>query len=357
VLTTRRHPLWQLLLARLREFYREPAVLFWVYGFPLFLAVGLGFAFSHGQTDISQVDILQTQEVDVQDTQDKQEAITLRDHLRSQGLLTRLETAATCRERLRAGKAALCIVPEADGYRYEYDPDRPGSLLARYRVDDIVQRWKASRTFWKTTDVLLQEPGSRYIDFLIPGLMGLNLMGGGLWGVGFVIVDLRVRKLLKRFLATPMRPRSFLLSILLSRLIFLVPEMLLLLLAGWLLFGVSVRGSLGGLIVVIIVGGAAFAGLGLLLGCRTEKTETVSGLINLLVIPMWMLCGTFFPTQRFPAVLQPAINVLPLSQLNDALRAIILEGAPLMSVMGPVAALLAWAFVSFVAALSWFRWR
>jgi ABC-type multidrug transport system permease subunit len=346
-----------LLLARLREFYREPAVLFWVYGFPLFLAVGLGFAFSHGQTDLSQADILQTQEVDIEGTPQDHEAAALHQYLKHQGLLTRFGDAATCQERLRGGKAALCIVPQPEGYRYVYDPSRPGALLARYRVDDLVQPWKAGRPFWKTTDELLQEPGSRYIDFLIPGLMGLNLMGGGLWGVGYVIVDMRVRKLLKRFLATPMRPRTFLLSILLSRLLFLVPEMLLLLLAGWLLFGVTVRGSVAALVVVIIVGGAAFAGLGLLLGSRTEKTETVSGLINLLVIPMWMLCGTFFPTQRFPAVLQPVINVLPLSPLNDALRAIMLEGASLVSVAGQVAALVGWGFVSFVAALVWFRWR
>jgi ABC-type multidrug transport system permease subunit len=250
----------------------------------------------------------------------------------------------------------VVIVPSADGYRYLYDPTRPESLAARYRVDDLVQRWKAGARAWPTSDDLVREPGDRYIDFLIPGLMGLNLMGGGLWGVGFVLVDTRVRKLLKRLLAAPMRRSDFLLSVLASRLLLIVPEMLLLALAGHFLFGVPVRGSLAALAAVVLVGGAAFAGLGLLLACRTEKTETVSGLINLLMLPMWMLSGTFFAPDRFPRALQPLIEALPLTHLNVALRAVMLEGAPLADVAGRLAVLAAWGAVSFLLGLFWFRW-
>jgi ABC-type multidrug transport system permease subunit len=261
------HPLWQLFLARIREFYREPSVLFWVYGFPLFLAIGLGVAFTSG----------------------------------------------------------LPVAP-ADG-QGSSEVDMAGL------------------------------PGGRYIDYLIPGLMGLNLMGGGLWGVGYVIVDMRVRKLLKLYLAMPMRRSDFLLSILASRLVLLVPEMLLLALAGRLLFGVPIRGNLGTLTLVILVGGATFAGLGLVLASRTEKTETVTGLINLLMIPMWMFSGTFFPPTRFPSFLQPLIDALPLTHLNIALRDVLLQGAGLTHVAGRLVILAAWSAGSFVLALTWFRWR
>jgi ABC transporter DrrB family efflux protein len=358
------HPLWQLLLVRLREFYREPAVLFWVYGFPLFLAIGLGVAFSGGvagaftggEPGQLEVDIEEPPRVNSQRTPARAEADALCQQLRDGGLDAHLRSAAECRWRLGTGKAALVITPDPQGYRYAYDPRRPGSLTTRYRADSIVQRWKCGRSAWPTTDVPVEERGGRYIDFLIPGLMGLNLMGGGLWGVGYVIVDMRVRKLLKRFLATPMRRGDFLLAVLASRVAFVVPEMLFLALAGCLVFGMPLRGDLLTLVVVILAGGVAFAGLGLLLASRTEKTETVSGLIQLLVLPMWMLAGTFFPSSQFPEALQQLIRVLPLTPLNDALREVILEGASLADVSGKVLVLAGWAVVSFLLALKWFRW-
>ncbi len=351
------HPLWQLFLTRLREFYREPAVLFWVYGFPLFLAIGLGLAFSGGAPTSPQAAPSGKPEVDVQDEPDRSEAAALLEQLRSAGIDARIANPSICQGRLRTGDATLVVVPAADGYRYIYDPLRPGSQLTRCQVDAVVQRWKGGRPDWPTADATPEEPGDRYIDFLVPGLMGMNLMTGGLWGVGYVIVDMRVRKLLKRLLATPMRASDFLLSILGSRLVCLVVEMVVLVLAGRLIFGVPVRGSLGGLAVVILAGAAAFAGLGLVLASRVERTETVSGLINLLVLPMWMLSGTFFSPHRFPEFVQPVVRVLPLTHLNDALRAVMLEGASAAAVLAPAALLAGWAVVSFLVALTCFSWR
>jgi ABC transporter DrrB family efflux protein len=351
------HPLIQLFLARLREFYREPEVLFWVYGFPLVLALGLGIAFSGGQPDAPAVDIQETSAAGSQQTTEPSEAANLQQLLQDAGLSVTRGDEESCRYRLRIGKTTLVIIPAADGYQYVYDPTRPESLQARYRIDDLVQRWKAGKAAWPSTDRLMQEPGNRYIDFLIPGLMGLNLMSGGLWGVGFVIVDMRVRKLLKRLLATPMRREDFLLSILGSRLLFVVPEMLLLVLFGWLIFGMPVRGNLLTLAVVIVAGSAAFSGIGLLAACRASKTETISGLINLVMLPMWILSGTFFSSKRFPDIVQPLIQALPLTQLNDALREVILEGASLGSIAGRVLILAGWAAITYFLALRWFRWQ
>ena len=309
-----------LFLARVREFYREPAVLLWVYAFPLLLALGLSLAFSGGLPVMPGGEGQGPSGVAVQNDEVPAEASALVKCLRDAGLTVEPGDVAECRRKLRGGRVALIVILTTTGYDYAFDPQRPDGQLARYRVDDIVQQWKAGAAAWPTRDRPVDEPGSRYIDFLIPGLMGLNLMSGGLWGVGYVVTDLRVRKLLKRLLATPMHRGDFLLAVISSRLVLLVPEMLLFALVGAYGFGVPFRGSTLTLAVVILVGGAAFAGIGLLAACRAGRTETISGVINLLTMPMWMLSGTFFSAARFPSYMQPLVQALPLTHLNDALR-------------------------------------
>lgn len=343
------HAFTQLFLARLREFYREPEAVFWVYGFPILLAVGLGIAFAGGKPEKATVDI--------QTGVDEGEEAQLEKMLGDQGLKVALHNADACRERLRTARIDLYVVPSPGEYEYVYDERRPEGIAARNQVDDVVQTQKAGTPPQPSRDVPIKEVGSRYIDFLIPGLLGMNLMGGGLFGVGFVLVDMRVRKLMKRLVATPMRRSDFLLAVLTARLVFLLPEMLLLLLVGTLGFGVPVRGGILPLVTIILVGAAAFSGIGLLIACRTDKTETVSGLINLVMLPMWILSGVFFSSKRFPEVAQPFIQALPLTQVNDALRATMLEGAPLSSLVLPLAVLIGYALVTYTLALRWFRWQ
>jgi ABC-type multidrug transport system permease subunit len=342
-------PLFQLILARLREFFRQPEAIFWVYGFPLILAVGLGIAFGSRAPDMPAVD--------VQRTPNSMEADALAEQLRRAGMDAQVRDEADCRQRLRIGKTTLFIVPSADGYRYVYDSARTDSVTARYRVDAAVQRWKAGTAAWTASDTPTSEPGQRYIDFLLPGLIGMNLMGGGLWGVGFVLVDMRTRKLLKRLLATPMHRSDFLLSLLGARLAFLVPEMIVLTLVGHFGFQVPLGGHLLTLGLVMLSGAVAFAGLGLLTACRADKIETITGVINLVALPMWLLSGTFFSSRRFPDAAQPVIQALPLTQLNDALREVMLEGATLAAVAWRLAILAVWAGLGFVLALRWFRWQ
>jgi ABC-2 type transport system permease protein len=338
-------PLQQLVLARVREFYREPEVLFWVYGFPLLLAVGLGIAFSGGEPKRPDVDV-----------QDEPGAAPLVAALTADGFDTEVYSKAQCEDRLVKGKTALYLVPAPDAIEYVYDRTRAESVLARYWVEAALLRGKA-RADDQPRDVSVEKPGSRYIDFLLPGLVGMNLMGGGLFGVGFVLVDMRVRKLFKRLMATPMRHGDLLLALLASRLLFLLPEMFALLVLGRLMFEVPIYGSVGTLAVVIFMGAAAFAGLGLLLGCRTEKTEAISGYINLVMLPQYLLSGIFFSSRRFPDAVQPVIQILPLTQLNDALREVMLEGADFAAIGWRLAILAAWAVVCFALALRWFRWR
>jgi ABC-type multidrug transport system permease subunit len=309
------NPFSQLLLTRLREFYREPEVLFWVYGFPLLLALGLGIAFLNRKPEPTQVDV-----------QASPGAEALAEKLRAQHLVVEILDEEQCQRRRLTGKTMLYVVPHPDGgLKYVYDETQPESRSAYFQVDAALLRAKASN--WTPEENPTPEPGNRYIDFLLPGLLGMNLMGGGLWGVGFVIVDMRVRKLLKRLLATPMKRSHFLLSVLAGRMTMMLPEMLLLVLAGYYVFDVPIRGNPLTLALFVFLGAGAFAGIGLLLASRTDKTETISGLINLVLLPMWLLSGTFFSSKRFPDVAQPIIQALPLTQLNNALREIMLEGA------------------------------
>ena len=349
VTTEKYSPLWQIVLSRVREFYREPEALFWVYGFPILLVVGLGIAFRNQPIEKIAVDVeagpTAQSLVDALAKQPKFEA----------GVFS--EEAA--RLRLRTGKTELIVVPgsgEPASYEYVFDPTRPPSVLARNAVDDALQRAAGRTDVVKVSEQEFNEPGGRYIDFLVPGLLGMSLMGGGLWGVGFVTVDMRIRKLLKRFLATPMRKSDFLAGIMLSRLLFMVPEVLVLLVFARLAFDVRIYGSVLAVIFLIMLGAVAFSGLGLLVAARPRTLEAVSGLMNLVMLPMWLLSGIFFSSDRFPAVVQPLIKALPLTALIDALRAVMQDGASLASQWGPIANLAVWSVLSFVLALRWFRW-
>jgi ABC-2 type transport system permease protein len=339
----------QLVLARVREFFREPEAIFWVYGFPILLALGLGVAFKDREPTPPNVDIVESAGT---------RAEALRQTLTTAGINAALFSEAAAKERLFQGKSDLYVRVEGAEIVCVYDAARAESVQARHQVDAAVARGAASAPgVPKIRDDHVSEPGSSYIDFLMPGLIGMNIMGGGLFGVGFVLVDMRVRKLFKRFMATPMHRGDFLLSLLASRLVFLLPEMAALLAVGAWLFGVPLRGSFVTLLIVILIGAFAFAGLGLFLGCRTDKTETMSGYLNLVMLPMWLLSGVFFSSKRFPEEIQPVIQALPLTQLNDALRAVMLEGAGLWAIGWRLAILAVWGLVCFTLALRWFRWQ
>jgi len=257
----------------------------------------------------------------------------------------------------RLGKYDLVVESDGKGgFQYLYDPARPESVLSRAEVDDALQVSAGRKNPFPTSAVVSSEPGSRYIDFLIPGLIGMNLMNSGMWSVGFALADMRQRKLLKRFVATPMRRSDFLLALASGRLLLMITEVGLLLGFGALIFHIRVLGSLLSILVLSAIGALGFAGLGLLTASRAQKIESVSGLINLIMMPMWIFSGVFFSYERFPSAIHPLIKALPLTALNDALRATILEGAPLATQAGRLLVLFVWGSISFLLALRWFRW-
>lgn len=347
-------PLWHLTLARFREFFREPAAVFWVYGFPLILALILGSAFKNRPAERIPVDV----------RSDGPGGLAAAERLRDQfaadpRIKVTIGDEPTTHNRLRTAKTDLVVVPGSGPVapgEYELDPNRPESALARAAVDNVLVRRHAPNVPVPAVRTV-EEPGGRYIDFLIPGLLGVNLLGGGLWGVGFVTVDMRVRKLLKRFLATPMRRSDFLLALMLSRLVFMLVEIVLLLTFAYFVFDIRIRGDLTAFVALVFVGGVCFSGIGLLVACRAKTIETVSGLMNAVMMPMWLCAGVFFAWQRFPEELHPLIRLLPLTWLNDGLRAVMNDGAGWGAIGFPLLVLAGWAVVSFGLALRLFRWR
>jgi ABC-2 type transport system permease protein len=339
-----------LLLARMLEMKREPEIIFWVFGFPLLLALGLGIAFRNKPADITKVAIV--------DGPAAQDALSLINRSPQKALI-KAETLPEQRalQGFRLGKYDLVIQADGSGgYLYHYDPARPESVLSRAEVDEALQSAAGRKDALATHATTSTEPGSRYIDFLIPGLLGMNVMNAAMWGIGFALVDMRQRKLLKRFVATPMRRSDFLLALASSRLVLMIIEVGTLLGFGVLVFHMRVLGSVPGILLLGAVGALSFAGLGLLTASRAQKIESVSGLINLVMMPMWIFSGVFFSYERFPAATQPFIKLLPLTALNDALRATILEGATLASQGGRLLILGVWGGISFLLALRIFRW-
>jgi ABC-2 type transport system permease protein len=364
----RNSPFFQLYRARLREFWRQPARIFWVYGFPTILAVILGLAFQNRPPAPVQVDLVSgpfTTQVEqaVKAHNDRVAASQSSSAGASAGseplVILHTDSEAEAANRLRTGKTPLLIVPQNElEWTYRFDPTRPEAVAARQQVDDVLQEAAGRINKGTTHDQLVTEPGSRYIDFLIPGLIGVNAMGGGLWGIGFFLVNMRIGKLLKCYVATPMPRRDFLGAILGSRLTFLIPDLAILLLLGTLAFGMPIRGNLLLLVLVDVLGALAFAGIGLLVASRVSTTETVSGLMNMVMLPMYLLSGVFFSSERFPAGIQPLIQALPLTQLVAALRLILLEGAGLFhhDILRAIAILSAWTAATFWIALRIFKW-
>jgi ABC-2 type transport system permease protein len=336
----------ELTLARFREFVREPEAIFWVFAFPVIMTLALGVAF-RTQTP---------QPVPVGVEQGAGERQTMAALGADHGIAPRLLSPQAAAVALRNGAVHLIVVPGAPP-TFRYDPTRAESRMARLIVDGALQRSAGRRDAWSARDQQIVAPGSRYIDWLVPGLMGMNIMGTGLWGIGFAVVNARVRKLLKRLVATPMRRADYLASHMFSRLAFLCLEVVVIVGFARLVFGIPLNGSLLSLAGVCVLGALSFGGLGLLLASRAKTIEAVSGLMNLAMLPMWVLSGVFFSSENFPAAIQPFIRALPLTALNQALRANMIDGAPLSAIAPQVGILVAWGVLCFAIALRIFRWR
>ena len=342
---SRPNPLVELTASRFREFVREPEAVFWVFAFPVIMTCALGIAFrSRGEEPV------------IAGVVEQAGGDQLAESLRQAGFTVRRIPAGDVERALRDGRAPVVVIPGTPPV-YRYDVARAESKLARLAVDNALQTAAGRSDAFTAVAQPVEAVGSRYIDWLVPGLLGMNIMGTGLWGVGFAIVNARAKKLLKRLVATPMSKSHYLLSLVLSRMATLTLEVVVIVGFAWLFFGVAVHGALWALAALAIIGALSFGGLGLLVASRARTIEAVSGLMNLVMLPMWVLSGVFFASTNFPDGMQPFIHVLPLTALNDALRFVINEGRAFDGVLPQVGILAAWGLISFVLALKLFRWQ
>ncbi len=346
----RGHPLAQLTLVRFREFIREPEAVFWTFIFPILLAAGLGIAFRQTGQEQVQIGVVSRPGADTS---------VVAAMRKDSSLITRVMDDSAAALALRTGKIALVVSPGAtrDSVSYVFDRGRGDAVNARLLVDRAVQSGAGRVDPVRASDTYVTENGSRYIDFLVPGLLGMNLMGSSIWSLAFAIVTARNKKLLKRLMATPMSRLQYLLSFLFSRLFFLILEVVTLVGFGYFAFGVPLRGSLAALMLIALLGAVSFGGLGLLCASRARTVEAVSGIANFIMLPMWVFSGVFFSSSNFPDVVQPFIRLLPLTAVNEALRANMLEGATLVSLSPQILIIVTWGIISFFAALKLFRWR
>jgi ABC-type multidrug transport system permease subunit len=348
--TESRPAIVELVLVRLREFIREPEAVFWTFIFPLLLAAGLGIAFRNRPPETLRVGVVGS----VAGAEQTANALRSSEKL----LVDVFPTDSAASRALNTGEVTLLISRDsANGVEYRFDTSRPEAQTARLVVDETLQRAAGRADPIAVRETPATARGSRYIDFLIPGRLGLNLMGSGVWSIAFSVVTARNKKLLKRLIATPMSRAEYLLSFLVSRLLFLVAEVIVLVGFGALVFDVPVRGSWVTLGVVCLIAALAFNAVGLLVSSRAKTIEAVSGLSNLIMLPMWIFSGVFFSSSNFPEAFQPAIRALPLTATVDALRATMLQGASLASVGSELLVIMVWLVVAFTVALRIFRWR
>jgi len=344
-------PLWALSGARIKQFLREPGSLFWTFGFPLLITVALGTAFRNQGPAKSHVAVLAGQ--------GDASALAASALAGERGLeVASLEPARAARQ-LGTGEVVLVVVPPASPglpFVYRYDPTRPDAPAVRRLVDERLQRQAGRRDPLPTRDETAVARGARYVDWLVPGLLGMQLLNGAMWGAAFNIVNARQRKLLKRLAATPMRRSHYLLSFRVSGLLFVPLQVIVLFAFARITFGVTIHGSAIATLGLALLGSWSFAGLGLLCASRAQNSETANGLINLITLPMMVLSGVFFSSSRFPRVVQPAIRLLPMSALNDALRSVVNDGASIFAQGYPIAVLVGWALVTSFVAVRIFRW-
>jgi ABC-2 type transport system permease protein len=335
--------LYQLTVTRLKLTLREPEAIFWIFVFPILLAIGLGIAFRNRPADVLPVGAT---------TDQVTQALAADKGLRA----TEMDESAGVHA-LAVGTIVLLAEQRGNGVVYRYDNTNPDARTARMIADRAIEVAAGRKDVVTAENDLVQETGSRYIDFVVPGLLGMNLMGSAMWGLGFSIVDGRQKKLLKRMVASPMPRWQYLAGYLLSRLVMLAVEVVVFLGFAKLVFGVPFRGPLWQLALLCILVSLVFSALGLLTASRAKTMEAVSGLMNLVMLPMWILSGVFFSASRFPVIIQPLVRALPLTAAIDAIRGNMLQGVQLNQLTLQAGILLAWFAVPFAVSLRIFRWK
>jgi ABC-2 type transport system permease protein len=335
-------------MVHFRTFVREPAILFWAVLFPILMAWVLGIAFSN------QGDISRTVYVTGSETAEGMSGIQSYGEAPGPVMKVKFERHSM-EESVRAikrGIITLFIELKGDSILYHYDPVNTEAHITRLTLERGLTGSRSSTSNIKPLDV----QGTRYIDFLIPGLISLGIMNSCLWGISWNLIETRMKKLLRRMVATPMKKYIFLTSLMVTRIILGSLETILLIAFAWFYFGTEISGSITAFALVFLSGVLAFTGIGILTASRTDKSEVGNGLINAVTLTMTILSGIFFNYHNFPEWAVSFIQYLPLTILADATRAIFIESATIDDVALPIGILTVTGLVTFAGGLKIFKW-
>lgn len=371
--------LYHLVLANIRELIREPGVLFWGIVFPILMSLGLGVAFTQKKETRTTVAVTGTNALAVQPGDS---VSALRTFLLGHGAvggyhdgrMTRTLTIADeklgntiwvfralpwdeAMTLLKRGSLSVVIEENGREIRYHFDPLNPDAQLTYLKLTGLIGASGAADPADHPSVVPLTVTGSRYIDFLVPGLIAMGVMMSCMWGVSYNIIERRSKKLLRRMVATPMKRSNFLIALITVRMLMNFVEGGLLFLFAWLVFGITIQGNVAALFAIFIAGNIAFSGIAILLSSHTARTEIGNGLINAISMPMMVLSGIFFSYHNFPEWSVAIIRQFPLTMMADGMRSIFIEGAGFAEVAIPVTVLSVTGILFFVAGMKIFKWH
>jgi ABC-2 type transport system permease protein len=365
-----RKELWQLISIHFKELLREPGVLFWGIGFPILMAWGLGIAFKGNKETRKDIAVINTTNngklsefltehaSKETDTKGKNVFIlTVNDPVFGKNIFKFLDLdSASASVGVKRGIYQLMIDNSGDSAVFHLDPANSEARLLQLQLATILGEMHTDDTFSGLNTVPLEVKGTRYIDFLVPGLIAMNIMMACMWGMSWTIIERRKGNMLRRMIVTPVHRHNILLGLMTARITMNFVEALLLIIFAWLYFDIDIQGSITALLMVFIAGNIAFTGIAILTSSRTSNTEVGNGIINFVNMPMMILSGVFFSYHNFPEWSIPVIQNLPLTLLADSMRSIINEGAGVAAVLGKTIILTVIGVVTFGLGLKWFKW-
>ncbi|TFG42153.1 MAG: ABC transporter permease [Bacteroidia bacterium] len=373
----RLNQLWQLTSALFCEIAREPGVLFWGIIFPILMSLGLGLAFTKKSDLVRKVAVIRSSEISVKATSElsmflemnciKQQPESKEDS-RWQYELKNDKLGNTlflfyeldwneAMVMLKRGTVSLILQSNNGKTEYHFDPVNADAELRYLELRNIISSREIIYAENNSEIKPLTVTGTRYIDFLVPGLITMGVMMSTMWGISYGIIEKRAKKLLRRLVATPMKKSHFLIALITVRVTMNFIEALVLVVFALIAFNISIQGSISALILIFIAGNIAFAGIAVFVSSHTSNTEVGNGLINAVVMPMMILSGIFFSYQNFPDWSVRIIRALPLTTMTDGVRSIFNEGAGYNEVVIPILALSVIGILFFSAGLKIFKWH
>lgn len=376
-----RAQLLQLVTAQFKEVMREPAVLFWGIIFPILMSLGLGIAFTKKTDTVITVAIIQPVRENDDTSDDAMTFITRylpqsidtisadADQPRSYKLVDENEqlgnTIFLFKEmtwdegmvQLKRGNLDVLIEKSIEGIRYHFDPLNPAAQLTYLKLSGLIKGKAVEERSANAAIAPLTVRGSRYIDFLIPGLIAMGIMMSCMWGISYGIIEKRSQKLLRRMVATPMKKSYFLIAMISVRIIMNFIESALLFIVAAITFNITIQGSIPALLLFFFGGNIAFAGIAVFASSHTARTEVGNGMINAIVMPMMVLSGIFFSYHNFPDWAVSIIRFLPLTMLTDGIRSIFIEGAGYAETSLPFIILTSTGVIFFGIGLKIFKWH